>query len=236
MSKECSKCGKIKNIDEYYKEHNQCKKCMSQCSKNYHKNNKAKIVAQRKRNYESNKDKYATIFKEYHEDNNRKILLRHLEYRKNNRDKIRLSQKEYDKKNIDKKVERSKIWRKNNKEYIATKQRDRYKNNIEAKIATNLRSRLLYALKSEIKYASALKLLGCSIEEFKQYLENQFVEGMSWENHSFLGWHIDHKRPCASFNLSDPEQQKKCFHYSNLQPLWAMDNFRKNAIYKGVSA
>jgi hypothetical protein len=52
---------------------------------------------------------------------------------------------------------------------------------------------------------------------------------MSWDNHGKHGWHIDHIRPCASFDFSDPEQQQQCFHYSNLQPLWAGDNLSKGS-------
>ena len=51
---------------------------------------------------------------------------------------------------------------------------------------------------------------------------------MSWDNWSIKGWHIDHIRPCSSFDLSDPTQQKECFHYTNLQPLWASENLKKN--------
>ena len=50
--------------------------------------------------------------------------------------------------------------------------------------------------------------------------------GMTWENYG--EWHLDHMRPCASFNLEDPEEQKKCFHWTNLQPLWAKDNLAKS--------
>ncbi len=59
----------------------------------------------------------------------------------------------------------------------------------------------------------------------KKYLEGKFTEGMTWENHGT--WHIDHRRPICSFNLLDEEEQKKCFHYTNLQPLWATDNLSK---------
>ena len=77
---------------------------------------------------------------------------------------------------------------------------------------------------SSNKAYSTIELLGCTVKECREYLEKQFKEGMTWENHSKNGWHIDHILPCASFDLNDPEQQKKCFHYTNLQPLWAEEN------------
>jgi len=65
-----------------------------------------------------------------------------------------------------------------------------------------------------------MDLLGCEIQFFKEYLESKFKIGMSWENYGKI-WHVDHIIPCKKFDLQNPEQQKKCFHYTNLQPLWA---------------
>lgn len=72
-----------------------------------------------------------------------------------------------------------------------------------------------------------MELIGCSISFLRGYLEAKFTEGMSWDNHG--EWHIDHIKPCASFNLLDDEEQQKCFHYKNLQPLWAQENLSKGA-------
>ena len=72
-----------------------------------------------------------------------------------------------------------------------------------------------------------LDLIGCTVEELKQYLEDKFKEGMTWKNHSKHGWHIDHIKPCASFDLIEEEQQRKCFHYTDLQPLWCYENWAK---------
>ena len=68
----------------------------------------------------------------------------------------------------------------------------------------------------------------------KQYnpVMKKFVSGMSWENYG--KWHIDHIKPCASFNLLEEDEQKKCFHYTNLQPLWAKDNLKKGGKYECV--
>lgn len=69
--------------------------------------------------------------------------------------------------------------------------------------------------------------IGCSSAHLRQHLEAQFLPGMSWDNRP--DWHIDHIRPLSSFDLSDPEQFKAASHYTNLQPLWAIDNLRKGA-------
>ena len=101
----------------------------------------------------------------------------------------------------------------------------------DRKIAINLRARVAQALKwsGVKKSAKTFELIGCSVAELKAHLESQFLPGMTWDNWTTDGWHVDHIRPCASFDLSDLEQQKACFHYSNLQPLWAIDNLRKQA-------
>jgi len=92
-----------------------------------------------------------------------------------------------------------------------------------------LHCRLYIAVKE--KKGKTLELTGCCKEQLITHLESKFTEGMSWENYG--KWHIDHIRPCASFDLVEPEEQKKCFHWTNLQPLWAQDNMRKGA--KNVS-
>jgi hypothetical protein len=110
-----------------------------------------------------------------------------------------------------------------------------YRNkNIGFRIAGNLRSRIRIALKGICKSKSTVKLLGCSIKYFKNYLKSKFLEGMSWKNYGYYGWHIDHIRPCTTFDLSNPEEQHKCFHYTNLQPLWAKDNLIKSDKYQGL--
>lgn len=96
------------------------------------------------------------------------------------------------------------------------------------RLAAALRRRVSHALRGFAKSARTLELLGCSFEHFKAHLESQFQPGMSWDNYGIKGWHVDHKKPCVDFDLTDPIQQKLCFHYSNLQPLFALDNLSKN--------
>ena len=94
------------------------------------------------------------------------------------------------------------------------------------KISRNLRKRLNNAIKDSQKAGSAIKDLGCSIQQLKTYLESKFLPGMTWENHG--EWHIDHIKPLISFDLSIPEEVKLACHYNNLQPLWAVDNLSKH--------
>lgn len=96
------------------------------------------------------------------------------------------------------------------------------------KIATNLRNRLNRAIKGNYKAGSAVRDLGCSVDDFKQHLESKFQPGMSWDNYGRKGWHIDHIVPLNAFDLTDHEQFKRACHHSNLQPLWAKDNILKS--------
>jgi len=97
------------------------------------------------------------------------------------------------------------------------------------KLAASIRTRIQGAVKMGYKSASTEKLLGCRPKELRNHLQKQFQDGMTWENYGFYGWHIDHKIPLANFNLIKEEEQKKAFHYTNLQPLWAKENIRKGA-------
>ena len=122
-------------------------------------------------------------------------------------------------------------WRKRNKEARAEYQKaweaEKRATDLNHRLKGCLSHRVREALKHGYKSAATLELLGCSLEKVRAHLEAQFLPGMSWDNWTSDGWHIDHIRPCASFDLSDPEQQRACFHYSNLQPLWASDNCAK---------
>ena len=108
--------------------------------------------------------------------------------------------------------------------------------NLQYKLKQLLRGRYLDALKRHTnggkvnKHHSAIELLGCDIEYYKQYLEQQFQHNMTWENHGIL-WEIDHIKPCALFDLTNVEEQKRCFNYTNTQPLYKSDNRSKGSKY-----
>lgn len=128
---------------------------------------------------------------------------------------------------------RNKIWRENSgKEWENNYAKTQRKTNPQWKLKQILRGRYLDALKRHTsggkvnKHHSAINLIGCDIEFYKQYLEQQFKSNMTWENHGVL-WEIDHIKPCASFDLTKEEEQKQCFNYINTQPLYKSDNRSK---------
>lgn len=107
----------------------------------------------------------------------------------------------------------------------------RLKTDPEYKLLHNLRRRLNKVLNGAGKSKKTKELLGCSPAELKKYLERLFLPGMNWLNYGL--WHVDHKKPCVLFNMTDPQEQAACFHFSNLQPLWAKDNQRKGVSFPG---
>jgi len=126
----------------------------------------------------------------------------------------------------------------NNKEELIQQQGEyhirRRKTDINFKILCNLRKRIWNVLRNNSKSEHTITMLGCSIEQLKEHLEKYFQDGMSWNNYGtgwhgkgMNQWHLDHIIPCVRFDLSKKEEQAKCFHYTNLQPLWAEENLIK---------
>jgi len=98
----------------------------------------------------------------------------------------------------------------------------------EAVLVSRVRTRIWYAIKDHKKEYRTLTLLDCTPAELKQHLESQFEPNMTWDNYGVHGWHVDHRKPCDAFDLSIPDEQIQCFHYSNLQPMWGSENCSKN--------
>jgi len=150
------------------------------------------------------------------------------EWKTANKDSVKRHNQKYYEANREAILAKNKEYRLKNPEKILAIEAEYKKKNIGRRIGNNLRSRLYQALKVK-KCRSAIKYLGCTIEEFKLHLEKQFSEGMTWKNWGKNGWHIDHKIPLAKFDLSNETELVKACHYTNLQPLWALDNLRKGA-------
>ena len=202
--KTCSKCKKLKNYADFHKNKTTsdglvawCKSCLRA---KYQKKNKDKIEAKNKRIAYNKKHKKAKASHRAKERYQRDIEASRAKQRESDR-RRKAKRREYDRKR-----------RATDPVYRATLAH---------------RARIRKALINNSKSSSSTELTGCSIKQFRQNLESQFTEGMSWDNYGKRGWHIDHIIPCASFDLSDPAQQRACFHYTNQQPLWAKNNESK---------
>lgn len=143
---------------------------------------------------------------------------------KNKRNKYYIENKENNK-------EQCKRWRVKNREQHRKYRRKYNKNarliNLNTKLQQNLRTRLRQAIRTNQKSGSAVSDLGCSIEKFKLWIEIHWQEGMNWNNYGKNGWHIDHTIPLSKFDLRDRNELLKACHYTNLKPMWAMDNYKK---------
>ena len=152
--------------------------------------------------------------------------------------KINASNSRYHKLSPEEKKERSRKNRaardpdelkKYHREYFA----ERIKSDLNFLLISNLRTLTKGAIKrggSETE-AKTIELIGCSLEECRKHIEEQFDEKMNWENWDRKGWHLDHIRPCSSFNLSEDKQQYVCFNWRNLRPLWWDKNINKKDKY-----
>ena len=114
--------------------------------------------------------------------------------------------------------------------------RRKYILNVQNKLKNRLRVRLCHALKGRSKVGSAIQDLGCSVEFLKAYLESKFLTGMTWDNHGRGQdkWHIDHVKPLDRFDLTNRDQLIEACHYTNLQPLWELDNLKKSNKFLSV--
>tara|TARA_B100000029_G_scaffold41084_1_gene38243 strand:+ start:3956 stop:4495 length:540 start_codon:yes stop_codon:yes gene_type:complete len=166
--------------------------------------------------YLKNKDRMKEISRKWRRKNKEYFIA----YRLKNKERMKGYKKKYNKEYRLKNIERM-------KEYRNQYERERRKTDPNWKLRANLRIRIVEALKGSTKSKRTMELIGCTIDELWTHLESKFTNGMTRENHGI--WHVDHIKACAKFDLSDPVQQGQCFHYTNLQPLWALDNMKKGA-------
>lgn len=112
------------------------------------------------------------------------------------------------------------------KSVAVQKMLDRAKEHL--KIKNHLYTRMYQALRryGTKKAASYCDLSGCTNEQFYKYIEGKFTKGMTWENRNL--WHLDHIKPCSSFDLTNPKDQLRCFHYTNIQPIWKSNDTAKD--------
>jgi hypothetical protein len=202
----CSKC----KISKDYALFSKCK------TRKDGYNNECKDCARisNKISYIKNKEKYQERSKIWYCENKEQHLINNKKYGKDNPDVRRKATAKY---------------LKNNSEQYNTYRRKRYATVPQFKLRIILGNRLNEVLKKNKTYKTSniILLLGCSLDDLKLYLEKQFKSEMNWSNHGLL-WEVDHIKPCDEFDLTDIEQQKQCFHYTNLQPLFKMENRQKS--------
>lgn len=204
-------------IQKEYRNRNKDKK--RECDKRYADKNKEKLLAKKREYYEKNKARISEYYKIKRKDPEYKAKksLADKIYREKNSEKVKAVKKiYYDRVGLEKAKE-SQSKKRGDKNHVAKKR---------------LRGRIYVALKRGIKSASTVDLLGCDIDFFIRYFQSLFTDNMNWDLFLNGGIHIDHIKPCKLFDLSDPKQQKECFHYTNLQPLHSLDNLKKGAKYE----
>jgi hypothetical protein len=203
-TKICNICSVEKPSDEFHFRkdsqdglRNECKDCTKNRVNSYRNINKEKVNKWNRETYYKNIENHKKTKKKY---------------RDNNKEKQKILKK---------------IWNENNKEKIKNYAKERKKYDIIFKLRCNVRSRVRGFLKSKgiMKNNPTFKIVGCEPTKLKEHLENQFRNGMSWENYGLHGWHIDHIIPLISGKTED-EIYKLCY-FTNLQPLWWYENLEK---------
>ena len=197
--------------------------------KEYRENHKEDISAYKKEYQKNHKEEISAHKKEYYQNHKEEILVKNKEYYQNHKEEKKEYDKEYQKNHKEKISAKDKEYYQNHKEEVSAYQKERLKSDIQYKLASNLRSRLNITIRKNYKAGSAVRDLGCSIEELKNYLEKQFLSGMTWNNWGNKKgcWSIDHIIPLSSVDLTDRKQFLKVCHYTNLRPIWHIDNIRK---------
>ena len=232
ITKTCSTCHACKPVALFRKKRNQCKACMAAKQREYRQEHKEEIAAQKREYYQNNNVEIAAQQREYRQEHKEEISAYHREYRQEHKEEIAAQQREYGQEHREKIAAKNRKYGQENREKIAAKNRKRYANDPAYAMSRRLRNRMASAVKAAglgKKCASSSKLLGISYQGLKEWLEAQFTEGMTWENRS--DWHVDHRVPCDAFDLTVEENQRICFWYKNLQPLWAEENLQKSNTY-----
>lgn len=218
MEKVCTKCQARKSAESFPVESrrkngrlSQCKDCINAFNRGWRKAHPEKAHDYSKAWREANPEK-----------NKARTTLRNLLPSERER------KSEWRKKNPEYCTRKSREWARKNRALIIQRDTERKRRDPGYYMRRILSSRLCQSLKSRglRKRKTTMQLLGCTIPELKAHIASRFRDGMSWDNRG-THWHVDHIIPCCKFDLTDEEEQKKCFHFSNLQPLLVHENLAK---------
>ena len=251
-TKICKTCSKELLIDQYHKPNmGSCKECTNIKQKKDRLNNLEKRRESARLAYYKKREENLNRAKVYYEKTKESKAEYDKQYRQQNKQKIAEYKKQYASENAEQIAERMRIYRKENSEKLSKEKSEYAKNNrpkINAKKSIYEKGRraidpLFRLTKNTRKMVSRYMLngkcmrtqeiIGCTYEELKLRIEQQFTEGMTWDNYGINGWHIDHIKPLASATCE--EDIIALNHYTNLQPLWCLDNLSKGATFDGVN-
>lgn len=226
-TKICSGCGTEKSLDEFHKSKTtrdgrtvKCIACKREYAQKYFAENRTSI------------DEKNRVYRQEHRDEDKQ---RRSEYYHSHKEESSAKSRVYYQKNKEIINARNRLYYKNNKEYIIHRALDRRHGDPVLKLSLQIRTRLRKALKGSFKVGSTVRDLGCTIPEFRVYLEKQFRDGMTWGNQGGRdGWQLDHKKPLAAFDLTNRKEFLKAVHYTNYQPLPKVENLTKNSVWRGL--
>lgn len=234
FGKECKACCKVRKREEYLRN----KQKYLDRAKSYREKFPEKVSEAKKLCYQNKIDQYKQNHRKYYEDNRDAVLSQAKEYREKNKEVINGRDRDYYQRNrqeyLRKQAEYQRVNAESRNEYNRKYRKNRRQVDKMFGIKENMRARFRYELakRGDGQHIKANEYLGCSWVELRIHLENQFKDGMSWDNYG--DWHVDHIIPLASAQTKD-EIIKLC-HYSNLQPLWAFDNLSKGAKMPDIAA
>lgn len=226
----CKRCKQDKSDDSFLKDkriksgrRGTCRQCNNELMRVWRKKNPERCKEIEKAKWERNKHKYMPKNRAYYQSHRDEVLAQKKWYH------INVRRPRFGMKTRSQYLKDVKISKEEAKRRRKVARQFKEKNDPVYVLVKNLRRRMLLAIKGQKgrKESTTFEYLGCSREEVVKYIESQFKPGMTWENHGIRGWHVDHIRPCCSFDLATEEGRRKCFHYTNLQPLWAKDNMGK---------
>ena len=256
-SRECNSCNVRKSFGDYYKCANYkynikatCIDCELQKSKqffidnpdyksNWYEENKDEQLEKNREWYKDNKEKVLERQKEYYQENKEQILERSKKWYQENKEEESKKRKERYINNKEYELKVNREWYNNNRDKVRKSvrkyRRNKRKSNIQFRIIDNLRARFSRILNGTKKEKTTKSLLGCTLKKFKEHIESQWEEEMTWENYGFYGWHLDHIFPCAVFDQTCKYQRAVCWHYTNFQPMWATDNKKKQTTIEDLN-
>jgi hypothetical protein len=219
MSKNCTGCKITKNLTEFNKNKSsadglsyKCKACKAEIDAKYRETHKESIRAKDKIYCAINSEKKKERAKIWYSENKERSKESKRIWNGKNAEYIRAHKRKYNDANRD--------WL---NKYMNEYQKNRYQTNIAYRLRQLCNSRIRACLRKKTK--STIEYIGCTTEFLKAWIESQFYDDMSWDN--MRTWHIDHVKPCASFNFDEESDIYECFHWSNLRPLYAKENIAK---------